>query len=64
MNNSKQTTWDEEREDDKQKMPIFIDQDTMDWVNVVAENNGKTPTEFAEKVLRHGLVNSEEILRD
>lgn len=64
MNNSKQTTWSAEREGDGETAPIYIDQETMDWVDVVAENNGKTPTEFAERVLRHGLVNSEEILRD
>lgn len=41
---------------------IKVDRNTKDWMDVVAENHGMSERQFAEKILRHGLVHVEEIV--
>lgn len=46
----------------KERDCIIVNQDTKDWVDLVAENHSMSETQFAEKILRHGLVHVEDIL--
>lgn len=49
---------------DGDKAVINVDPKVADWMNTVAENHHMEPDDFADTILRHGLVNSEEILYD
>lgn len=42
--------------------PIWIHQDTKDWVDIVAENYDIQSEQLIDTLLRDGLVHAEEIL--